>query len=231
MSHKVVPIERLEFQFSPRPWTYADANRGALDAHFAAKQRTRPAMWNGRVLAAFEHSVGEGVSRGAYLETDFASFDAWRDWGHPPAGVLDCFSAAVVHSSDGAFLTGVMGAHTANEGRIYFPCGTPDLDDIAGACVDLEGSALRELKEETGLDPDELEAVPGWLAVITGPVVLHAKLMRAPQSAEALRRRILQHLASQPQPELADIHLVRSPADLDRKMPLFVSVLLRHIWG
>ena len=118
--NEVIAVERLDFRFVPRLWSYADDNRAAIDAHFAAKQRAKPAMWNGRVLIAYEQSVTDGVSRGAYLETDFASFDAWRDWGRPPAGVVDCFSAAVVRSGDGAYLIGVMGAHTAGVGKDLF---------------------------------------------------------------------------------------------------------------
>ena len=38
-----------------------------------------------------------------------------------------------------------------------------------------------------------------------------AKVLNAREPAEALRRRILGHLASQPQPELADIRIVRGP--------------------
>ena len=65
-------------------------------------------------------------------------------------------------AADGAFLLGVMGPHTINAGRIYFPCGTPDRSDIVGGKVDLDLSVRRELKEETGLDVAEFTAEPGW---------------------------------------------------------------------
>ena len=151
-------FERFDLRFAPRPWPFADANRAAIDAHFAAKQKANPALWNGRVLLAHEYGVADGVCRGAFLETDFASFNAWRDWGRPPAGIVNCFAAAVLRSADGAYLLGVMGAHTANAGQIYFPCGTPEPGDVVDGRVDLEHSARHELKDETGLDFEDLRA-------------------------------------------------------------------------
>lgn len=226
----VIPVERLDFRFSPQRWRYADDNRAAIDAHFEAKRRAKPGMWNGRVLVAHEHRIENGIARGAYLETDFASFDAWRDWGRPDSAIKDCFAAIALQSADGAFLLGVMGAHTVNAGMMYFPCGTPDPNDVVEARVDLELSARREFHEETGIDTTELEDVPGWFAVVTGPLILHAKVLRSPEPADALRRRILGHFASQPQPELADIRFVRSEADLDPHILPFAVALLRHMW-
>lgn len=228
---KVVPFERFEMRFAPRPWSYADANRGAIDAHFAAKQRANPRLWNGRVLLAYEHSVKDGVCRAAFLETDFASFDAWRDWGRPPdAAVQDCFAAAALRAADGAFLLGVMGPQTATAGYMYFPCGTPDPEDVIDGRVDLEHSARRELEEETGLRLADLAVEPGWLAVATGVHVMHAKIATAPDRAVELRRRILDHLAMQRQPELSDIRIVRGPDDIEPRMPPFIVAFLRHVW-
>ena len=59
---------------------------------------------------------------------------AWRDWGFPDRAVRNCFSAGAIRASDGAFVLGVMGAQTANAGKIYFPAGTPDPSDVGFAC-------------------------------------------------------------------------------------------------
>ena len=43
--------------------------------------------------------------------------------------------------------------------------------------------------------------------------------------------RILAHLAREREPELADIRVVRGPADLDPMMPAVVSAFLTHVWS
>jgi hypothetical protein len=228
---KILPVQRLDFSFSPAPWPYADARRGEIDAFFAALQRERPAMWNGRVLLMYRQNIADGVLSGRYLETDYASFAAWCSWGRPPAGAFDCFGAAAILSADGAFLLGVMGAHTLNAGRIYFPCGTPDPGDIVGGKVDLAFSVARELKEEAGFDIAEFAAEPGWIAVIDGALIATIKLLRSAETADALRARILRYLANEKQPELSGIRIVRGPADFNPAMPRYVTAFMAHRFG
>ena len=105
-------------------------------------------------------------------------------WGRPPAGVHDCFGAGAIVAADGALLLGVMGAHTFNAGQIYFPCGTPDPDDIVDGKVDLDLSVRRELKEETGLDVAEFTAEPGWTMVVDGPLIAQIKVLRSDERAD-----------------------------------------------
>ena len=219
-------IDRLALTVAPKSWAFAAERRADIDAWFTAQQREKPALWNGRVLLLHEHGLANGVFRGRYLETDYASFAAWRHWGRPVAAVHDCFGAAAIVARDGTFLLGVMGPHTANSGRIYFPCGTPDQDDIVGNLVDLDFSVRRELKEETGLDVAEFTAEPGWTTVFDTSLIAHIKVLRSGESAEALRARVLDHLARERQPELAGIHIVRSAADFDPMMPRFVTAFL-----
>ncbi len=193
---------------------------------FRANAAEDPALWNGRVLLLYDYALADGVFRGRYLETDYASFAAWRHWGRPEAAVSDCFGAGAIMAADGAFLLGIMGPHTANAGLTYFPCGTPDPGDTVGKGVDLDRSMRRELKEETGLDVVEFVAEPGWTTVFDLPLIAHIKVLKSGEGAEALRARILDHLAHEKQPELADIRVVRGTDDFDAAMPRFVTAFL-----
>ena len=119
-----------------------------------------------------------------------------------------------------------MGGHTANAGRVYFPSGTPDLNDVEGDRVDVAGSLVRELREETGLDAGDFAVQSGWTAVLSGPLIALFRVVRATESAAALRQRILGNIAGEADPELADIHIVRSPADYDSRMTGYVTAYL-----
>jgi 8-oxo-dGTP pyrophosphatase MutT (NUDIX family) len=227
----VFRVDRLELFFVPKPWAFAAEKRAEIDAYFAALQRQKPKIWNGRVLLLHHQLVSDGVFKGDFLETDFASFVAWRHWGFPAAGVRDCFGAGAIVSADGAVLLGVMGAHTANAGRIYFPCGTPDPSDIMGGKVDFERSVQREFEEETGLAVEAFAADPGWTTVVDGALIAQVKVLRSGEQAQALRARMLNHLKRETQPELADIRIVRGPTDFDKAMPRFVTSFLTHYFA
>jgi 8-oxo-dGTP pyrophosphatase MutT (NUDIX family) len=226
-----IAIDGLELDIAPHAWPFAQERRNEIADHFTALRRSKPELWNGRVLLMKDAAIADGVLRGTYFETGFADFMAWRDWGFPDRAVHNCFSMGALRGSDGGFLLGVMSAFTANAGRIYFPAGTPEPADIVGGTVDLLGSVLRELQEETGLDPAEFSVAPDWTAVDRGPRLALMKAIQADRPAEALREEVLRHLATEARPELADIRIVRSPDDFDPAMPDFVTVYLCYVWA
>jgi hypothetical protein len=116
---EMVRISRLELVFAPRLWPFAEARRDEIARHFDRLKEVKPAIWNGRILLLYDRVIDRDVFRGAYLETDYASFVAWRDWGYPDAGVRHCFSLGALRACDGGFLLGVMNSHTLNAGKIY----------------------------------------------------------------------------------------------------------------
>jgi 8-oxo-dGTP pyrophosphatase MutT (NUDIX family) len=227
---RVVPLASLDLRFAPRPWAFAEQRRADVEAHFASLKRDKPDLWNGRVMMLRDWTLSGGALAGAFFETDFASMLAWRDWDAPDDTVRNCFAQGALRTADGAFLLGVMGAHTANAGRIYFPSGTPDPDDVAGGYVDLAGSVMRELAEETGLSAADVTPDAGWHAVLAGMRIALMKTLRSAEPADALRGRILANLARQETPELADMRIVRGPADLDPMMPGFIAAYLNEMW-
>lgn len=221
-------IARADFTVSDEPWEFSRRRRTEIDAVFDEMKAKNPALWNGRVLL-FRDCVFPGAAlTGQAFETDYASFCAWHAWQRPDAGITNVFAAAAVEGSDGGFLLGRMGPHTANAGHIYFPCGTPDPEDVSGAVVDLEQSARRELLEETGLNAANFDMRPGWTAVSIGPFLALFKRMRASRPIEDVAAQAISFLDWQNQPELSEIVVVRTIEDISPQMPPFVTAFLRH---
>jgi 8-oxo-dGTP pyrophosphatase MutT (NUDIX family) len=219
-------VTTLDLRVTQWKWPFAQARRGEIDAHFAEVQRAKPKVWNGRVLLARNARFAGDYLAAEYFETDFASFLAWRDWGFPDKEVFNGFGMGALRASDGAFVLGEMAEHTANAGRIYFPAGTPDLDDIRDGIVDIPGSVAREAEEETGLAPADYRAASDWCCIDTSQSLAMIRTLQADLPGEALRARIEANLARQSQPELSAIHLVRRRSDLTEAMPRFVTAYL-----
>ena len=228
MSMPVVPIDGADFAFAPWSWPFAQERRAEIDAHFAQRRAELPQLWNGRVVLAKEWRIADRRLSGACFETDFASFLAWRDWGFPDREATNCFAMGALRGADGAFLLGVMGSHTANAGRIYFPAGTPEPGDVVGGRLDLAGSITREVAEETGLTPDDYAAEAGWHAVPAGRRIALIKILAAPATAAELARKIGTNIARETKPELDGIRIVRGAGDFDPMMPDFVRSFLAH---
>lgn len=219
-------VTTLELKVEPFAWPFANGRRAEIDAHFAERQREKPGIWNGQVLLARKAEFSDGRLSSSYFQTDFASFLAWRDWSFPDRGVFNCFGVGALRSADGAFVLGQMGGGTVNAGRIYFPAGTPDPDDIVGDTLDIAGSITREIEEETGLTAADYRAERPWHCVAVGPSVAIIQLLTVDMPGEALKARIEANLARQEHPELSAIHLVRAMSDLSAGVPRFVTAFL-----
>ena len=174
---QILPDRRGRLRCSSRgPGRSRARTEPAIEAHWQGRDRrqARDLQRPGPSDASLD-DLGQASFAAPILQTDYASFIAFRDLGYPDPTKRNCFSMAALQSADGAFLLGEMGPHTANAGAIYFAAGTPDLADIAGDRVDLARSVTRELAEETGLDPAELTIEPGWTMVMeSGPNRLDA---------------------------------------------------------
>lgn len=234
--HEIVEVAAADLRFEPRPWRFAVEREAEIAAHWREALAEKPRMFDGRVLLQHRGGVerdeqNRASFRGAYLETSFSSFLAWRAWGLPPAGVRNGFGMAALRGSDGGFVLGEMAAHTANAGRIYFASGTPDPSDIVDGRVDMEGSIRRELAEETGLDPATLRFGDGMVVVMAASSVGFMKIIEAPEPAERLVERIHGFLAHEREPELCRMHVVRRAEDIGPAVQSSCAAFLRWVLG
>jgi 8-oxo-dGTP pyrophosphatase MutT (NUDIX family) len=234
---RIFEVAELDLAYEPAPWAFAESRAEEIAAHWALRKQTLPHLFDGRVLLLGRHEFstrGDGATilRGAYFETDFKAFLAWRDFGYPDAHVCNCFSMAALRSADGAFVLGEMGSHTANAGMVYFASGTPDRSDIFGAKVDLGASVRRELLEETGISPDKVAMAAGWTIVYAPPRIACLKITHSPDKALDIKTRVEAFLADDPNPELSRMHIVRRQQEIGAiRCPRFIVDFLHHALG
>ncbi|MGM4919023.1 NUDIX hydrolase [Tardiphaga sp. 813_E8_N1_3] len=222
----LLPVKELDLVYREWRWPFAHEHRNKIDAHFTEARRAKPEMFNGQILMARDPVFAGDTFSARYFQTDFASFLAWRDWGFPDASVFNGFGMGALRTSDGAFVLGEMGQHTANAGKIYFPAGTPDLNDLRGDAVDIPGSVTRETAEEVGLTPDDYRAADQWDVVQAGSLMAMIRILDLAVPGDAVRARIEASLATQDDQELSAIHLVRSVSDFTETMPAYIRAFL-----
>ncbi len=218
-------VARVEARCVPTPWTWAEQNREWIAANWKRRTADKPKMFNGRVLLLSDIAFEQDLCRNTYFETSYADFIAWMDRGYPDRGVANGFAMGALRGSDGAFICGVMGAHTANAGRIYFAAGTPDPSDLRpDGSVDLATSITRELHEETGLTEADCRVDDEWIIVDRWPTVALLRMVTLPMTASEGAEMIRATIGTQHEPELSDVRIVRGPEDIDpQKMPLFLQ--------
>jgi hypothetical protein len=224
-------LDHIEISAEPWSWEFAAVRRAEISQHFASLKRKGLAVWNGRVLLLKHFLIRGATLLGSCFETDYASLIAWHNWSCPDPTVYNFFAVAALRSADGAYLVGEMAPHTAGAGRLYFPGGTPDpsaIDD-RGAFDPLDHLS-RELREETGISIDELDAEPDWILVRDRCSVALIRRLISCQNADDLRRRVINHIRGEERSELSDIRTVREPTQLDARMPTYLKTFHQEQW-
>ena len=212
---RVLRIEGCSLRVAPTTWDWASANAEAIDRHWQRRSRESPAMFNGVIHMLSAISLDGAHLHGNLVRADFKSFLYWREHGHPYAGVRDAFGSALIISAEGHVMLGRQRPGNINSGLAYLPGGFIDPSDISPAgTIDIAGSIERELAEEAGLAAADADIAPGFIATFDGPQLSIAQDIRIALPAQSLRERILDHIAKDQNPELADIVIVRSEADL-----------------
>lgn len=226
-------VGRVTLTASGRPWPWADGNRDAIARHWQIASAANPDFFNGVIHLIDAIATDPDHVRARLLRTDFQSYLYWRDEGFPKAaGVLDGFGSALIRSSEGQIILGRQRTWNINSGLAYPPGGFIDARDASvGGAIDIAASVAREVREETGLEDRDLHAEAGFLVTRAGAHVSFAVPYRSTRSASALKACIEGHIAADPNPELAEVVIVRRASDMDGlAMPHFARVLLTQVF-
>lgn len=226
---QIISLDRIEAHLDSGSWLWAVENRARIEENWARRLVEKPAIFNGIVLVCTQLSIEGNVLKAHFREAEYASYLAMHDFGFPEPSVCNCFGAAVIRGSDGSFILGEMAPHTANGGRVYFPGGSLDRADVReDGSIDVDGSIRRELMEEVGINSDDLTFEKGWTVVRNGHHTALLKQAFSPLSGAELKGVIQKFLDNEADPELSDIRLVRSLADIDPTvMPFYVSAYIK----
>jgi 8-oxo-dGTP pyrophosphatase MutT (NUDIX family) len=224
-----VPIRSLDLKLRPGTWAFAEAEKTRILEHWRKLTGGNPKIWNGDVLICTNVDLQKAGLKGDFLKTDYASFVAWRDWGWPDKTVCNIFGSAAVLSADRAVLYGRMAGHTLNAGKIYPPGGSLEMIDVkTDGSVDVMGSIVRELEEETGLKAADAERGE-LLAIFDERRVSVAQVFRFAYTAAALAARVRQYLRSAHEEELSDIEIIDSSSHCDSAIPPYALALARYL--
>lgn len=246
MTISIRRVARVEARVEPYEWRWLRENRDLVARHWARRRASQPRLFNGPILLASDGRFAGDAFHIRFFRTDYASLLALTELAPAlttespaasrsaarsgrPDRVSNAFALGALRAADGAFVLGVMGGHTANAGRAYFPAGTPDPADVTpNDEVDLLGSAVRELHEETGLGPETYTVDDGWTVVEAGRMVALFRPIRLHEDAATIKRMIVAHLARDADAELAGVRLVGGLEDLDETvMPAYLVAYLR----
>ena len=232
MLPKLHPAPRFDLKLVDEEWPFALANRAGIETHWQAERAKVPAMFNGKVLIAVRSGFRpDGTYFGDHASVDFAAFLAWRDWGFGAENGRNIMGAALIKPTDGGLIMGKMAKTTANAGKIYPASGTLDLGDIAAdGTIDIEASLRRELKEEMGLEAENLTKGEAYIIIEDVARVCVGRVYETGKTGDETIAEIRKYLARDPEPELEDAVHVRKGMNLPDAVFLpYVKTLITEL--
>jgi 8-oxo-dGTP pyrophosphatase MutT (NUDIX family) len=223
-SGQVEDVTTLDLRLEQVPWAFAQHDRPRIDAHWQSLSESNPSLWNGSILIARHVVLGNGTLAARFALTDYASYVAWRDWGHPDKQACNVFGMPALKTSDDVLVFAEMSAHTLNAGKLYPPGGSLEQRDVkADATIDVLGSITIEVTEETGLDLTN--AAAGGLYVIRdGPRVAVMRQYQLPQTFSKLEQHFARH--QDHHKELVRLVPIRSRDDIVDAMPVYAQQIV-----
>lgn len=219
--NKVYPVEQISVCISEGGTDYVRENQQAIDENWQSEINANPSLFDGEFYLAPQASLRDGVLRAGYYRTSFRSLLYWRK-DQARDKPFHIFGSGVIVSSDNKLLLGQMAAHNAVGGRIYFPAGSNDDQDIVDGQVDFSGNARREVLEETGIDLNDAVRAGGYTLVLNEHSLALFRCYYFDRTSAELLAQAEQYIAGQQQPELSRVMMIKQGDRLDARSPDYI---------
>ncbi len=226
-------VAEADLRVEDRTWGFALRERDAIDRCWEKSVAANPGYFNGVIYLTRRLAIADGVLSAQMFPAEFKAFLYWRSLGYPDADAIDGFGSALITTADGAVILGRQRPGRINSGLTYLPGGFIDQRDVlADGRIDIAGSILRELREETGLGPADGAAAPGFLLARAAHQASFVLTFEARANADALTALIMARLTADPDSELQEVIAVRRLSDLEgSKLPPYADCLLRSVFA
>lgn len=213
-------------------WPLATDKAAEIDDFWEKRRKEKPSLFNGHTFIAKSVFVEEGTIVAELYDAPYKALLYWKHHLSSDPGVYHLISVPIVLTQDGALVLGEMGAKNATGGLIYPPCGTFSMEDVGehGLIADRE-CAVRELKEETGLDCD-MQLGQGGVLALAGRTAVIVRRCQLAEPTEVVRQKINAFLESETDPELARMHFVTGVGQIpSEKTVPYVEKVIQQLFG
>ncbi|KXO76234.1 NUDIX domain-containing protein [Brucella anthropi] len=214
-------IDSAEVRVLSGPLPYTVENREAIVSNWTHERAANPTLFDGEFYLAPEAELTDSAFHAGFKRTSFATLMHWRrDVSQERPWHI--FGVGVIVSSEGHLIAGRMSAQNAGAGRVYFPAGSVDDNDIVDGYVDYDANRRREVREETGLDLLDARAEQ-QINLVTGnrSIALFRRYYFDVPSTELVSR-IEQYLSAEDEPELSEIIPVKAAGAMGDATPSYV---------
>lgn len=208
-SDGVFRLDACRLVVADRDWSFQRVNSTAIVRNFRAAFEQKPDYFNGRIFVLTKAQMKGRVLDGVLAPTDFASYLYWRETGFDVSQGRDLFGKAIIETADRALLLGRAAPHTMNAGYADLIGGFIDPIDVGyDGKVDIVASIEREVNEEIGLVPEELQRQPGFIVSVAGALVALVVHFRTELTSAEHVTRIADGLGKQCKPELTGVVVI-----------------------
>lgn len=226
VENRVYPLSGVKVRVRDGEPDYVRTHRDAIDANWRLEIAANPDLFDGEIYLAPQADLDNGVLCATYQRTSFRSLLYWRKDANPDKP-FHIFGSGVIVSADNRLLLGQMAAHNAVGGRIYFPAGSNDDQDIVCGEVDFAGNARREVLEETGIDLSMAVRTGGYMLVMSARNLALFRCYYFDQAGFALQAQAENFIAAQAKPELSRILMTGQDDQLDERSPDYIRSFTR----